>query len=501
VLELAFQPDRGRPEPLYHQLAEYLNALVAADRLPEGERLPATRELASLLQLSRNTVTQAYGLLVERGVLLSHVGQGTFVASRGAASPSVPELAPADRAFAWEGLFAQGTRRVPVPRSALGAHGSAAMPFDFTGGQVDAESLPVAELRRAYRSAITRHLPAAANHRDPLGWPALRSQVARLLVTRGIGCGPDDIVITSGAQQALDFVARALIDPGDAAIVEQPGYFGATLALKSAGAHLLGVGVDAEGLRVDELARLLRTRRAKLVYTTPAAQLPTGAILSDPRRAMLLELADRYQVPVVEDDYDSEFRFADAPIPALKTRDAAGQVIYVGTFSKALFPGMRLGYAVAAPALLARIAQLRGIAGFGSDVLAQIGVTEMLTTGALERHVRRMRTACAERRDALATVLRTEMPDGVRFTAPRGGHTLWLEVPGAIDPDSLQAAAAAAGVVYTRGDAFSIDGRFAHHIALAFTHQPADRLALGASRLADCVRAELARADSGGREQ
>lgn len=491
MLELAFQPDRERREPLYLQLADYLSVLVAADRLPEGERLPATRELASILQLSRNTVTQAYQRLVDHGVLRSHVGQGTFVASRSAAAPADAGTPPASgREFAWDGLFAQGTRRVTIPPRATDKTASGAARFDFTGGQVDVQGLPVAELRRAYREAITRHLPSVANHRDPLGWPALRAEVAKLLVGRGIRCGPDDVVITSGAQQALDFVARALIDPGDTAVVEQPGYFGATLALQSAGAHLVGVGVDADGLRTDELARLLRTRRAKLVYTTPAAQVPTGAILSDARRAALLDLADRYQVPLLEDDYDSEFRFGNPPLPALKVRDAAGQVVYVGTFSKALFPGMRLGYAIAAKPLLARLALVRGIAGFGSDALAQVAVTEMLATGALERHVRRLRARCTEGRDALIDALDREMPDGVGFTAPAGGHAGWLELPREVDPDALQDAAAAAGVVYSRGDTFTIDGRCAGHLALSFINQPASRIAEGVARLAECIRAQ-----------
>jgi len=239
-------------------------------------------------------------------------------------------------------------------------------------------------------------------------------------VARGIACGADDVMVTHGAQQAIDLVARVLVDPGDGVLIEQPGYFGAALAFAACEAHLLGVPVDGEGLRTDELARILRTRRVKLLYTTPAVQSPTGVSLSEPRRRQLLELADEYQLPLLEDDYDSELRWGGPPVPALKTADGAGRAIYVGTFSKALFPGLRVGYLVAAPPLLAQLAVTRAAADLGGDLVTQAALAELISSGGLERHVRRVRKTLAARREALLAALADRMPDAVSWWAIAG---------------------------------------------------------------------------------
>jgi GntR family transcriptional regulator/MocR family aminotransferase len=485
VLEIAFQADRHSRQPLYRQLADYLRGLVAAGRIPAGERLPATRDLAATLVLSRNTVNQAYQSLVDDGVLVAHVGQGTFVTSRGAALKD-RSPAPPVRAFAWEGLVARSARSAALPDAWRGETAGRA-PFDFRAGRVDREALPVAELRRAYGGAIRQQLPRLANQLDPFGWKPLREQVARTLVARGIACEPADVAIVSGAQQALSLTAQVLVDAGDRVALEQPGYFGAASAFRSAQAELVGIDVDEDGLRVDQLARVLRSRRVKLVYTTPAAQHPTGAVLSEPRRQALLELADECQLPVLEDDYDSEFRFGETPRPALKTRDAAGQVIYVGTFSKALFPGLRLGYVVAARPLLARLVRARITADFGSDALAQAAVAELLASGALERHVRRLRRLYAQRRNALLAALEECMPPDTRWSRPRGGLSVWLTLPPGADPAALESGARAAGVAFTRGDMAFFDGRGRDCLSLSFVNQDPARIREGVARLAEAI--------------
>jgi GntR family transcriptional regulator / MocR family aminotransferase len=342
--------------PVYRQLAEHLVELIDAGRLRPGERIPPSRELAAALGLARNTVSRALDALAAAGLLDAHVGRGTFVqaraprlrdAARGRAEPA--------RGFAWPALLSARARtlRAPVDRP------PATPPrFDFRPGRIDAAGLPIAALQGAWQRALGR-LREHANEIEPLGHPPLRAAVARALGARGIACGPEAVLITDGAQQAFDLIARAFVEPGDAVAVEQPGWFGAALAFRAAGADLLGVGVDDEGLRVADLERLLRVRRPKLVVATPAVHMPTGVALSDARREALLALADREQLPLVEDDFDGELRLAGPARPALKTLDRGEQVLYVGTFSKALFPGLRLGYLVAAPALIARLATLR----------------------------------------------------------------------------------------------------------------------------------------------
>ena len=510
MLEIAFRPDAASPEPLYRQLAGYLRGLVAAGRLAPGERLPATRELAAGLGIGRNTVCRAYEILVDDGVLASHVGQGSFVTAQ--ARPALRALrggseeagqgASAPASFAWEGLIAARLSRIQLPRAGRGlsrelraAGGSTR--FDFVGGRVDADALPVGDLRRAWSRAFSDDPSLLSRPVDPRGLPVLRERIAQSLVARGIECDAEDVLVVDGIQQALDLVARSLVDPGDAVVVEEPGYFGATLAFRAAGARVVGIGVDAEGIRVDELARVLRARRAKLAYVTPSAQAPTGAVLSERRREALLELSDSHKLPIFEVDYDSELRFGSPPLPALKTRDPAGRVIYAGTFSKALFPGLRIGYVVAARPLLARLAMLRIVGDPGSDVVAQLALAELLSSGALERHVRRIRRLHAHRRDAMLSALERHMPEGTRFSPPRGGHQVWIELPAQVDPEALQRAAREEGISYVAGDfwggdAGTADGpaRFASFLSLAFVNQDEQRIEEGVALLGKLVAAQ-----------
>jgi GntR family transcriptional regulator/MocR family aminotransferase len=486
VIDLAVQLDRQDPRPITTQLADYVRSLIESGRLATGDKLPATRELAGALGIGRNTASQAYQVLIDEGLLLAHVGQGTFVSARGRAGESGGAArAGSARRFAWEGLFARAAR--PGLPAALRAETGGRVRFDFRGGRVDPEALPRAALRRAYATALRDERARLDTADEPLGHAGLRDQIARLLVSRGIRCGADDVLVTNGAQQAIDLVARVLIDPGDAVAVEQPGYFGAWLGFRAAGARLIGIQVDDRGLRTDVLAREIRTRPVKLVYTTPAAQLPTGAVLDTRRRRALLELADATQTPILEDDYDSEFRFGEPAPPALKTLDSAGQVVYVGTFSKAVMPGLRLGYVVAAPPLLRRLAEARFVATFGADTVAQVAMAELLASGAMERHVRRARRRATERRAVLLEALETSMPEGVTWTEPQGGLAIWLSLPSDLEPAALHAAADQAGLAYTRGETCFFDGRGERHVMLAFATQPPARLREGAAALARAI--------------
>jgi len=489
VLDLAFQPDRGSDEPLYRQLELHLRELIETRRLPASERLPASRELASTLGLSRNTVNQAYQVLTEEGLLRSRVGQGTFVTPvpRLSLEPrAVPAEAGERRPFAWAGLFAKRTRGVKVPAGIRAELAAPEPRFDFRGGQVDATALPEKELARAYSRALER-AQELANLRSPLGYAPLREQVARSLLARGIRCAPDEVAIVNGAQQALDLVARTLVDPGETVVMEQPGYFGAAVAFAGAEAHLIGVSVDAEGLCTDELARLLRTRRVKLVFTTPAVQSPTGVAMSGARRRELLALADEYQVPLLEDDYDSELRYGASLPPALKNEDAAGQVIYAGTFTKALFGGIRVGYVVAAAPLLQRLLLTRWVGDVQTDLVSQAALADLLESGVFERHVRRVRKRYTARRAALLGALERTMPDGFEWVEPAGGNAVWATLPPGVDGAALFERAVEAGVGYGRGDAFFLDGSGLEHLSLSFAGLAPDAIDTGVERLAELI--------------
>lgn len=498
MIELAFIPDRASRLPVYRQLGDALRALVDRGRLGPGVKLPATRELSGALGLHRNTVSRAYQDLVSEGYLTAHVGQGTFVARRPPrALPDRPATGgPETAEFVWAGLFAHRVRDLSLP-SGFRRLGDAArthpVVYSFRGGQVAADALPEKDLRRAFDRIVSYRLPELANLHEPRGYAPLRRAIAQHLVTRGIACGADDVLVVNGSQQAIDLLTRVLLDPGDTVVVEQPGYFGATLAFGAAGANLVGVPVDEEGLRTDRLERVLRARRVKLVCVTPSAHCPTSVTMSERRRQELLALSDEHEVPIVEDDYDSELRYEGPPITALKGQDPAGRVIYVGTFSKIIFPSLRLGYLVAAPALLNKLVLSRWVADAQPSVVPQAALAELLGSGALDRHVRRMRKLYSERLAAMLTALEASMPAGARWTRPLGGHLVWVTLPAGTDPDGLFEAGVGAGIEYTPGEVFHFDGQGRDNLALSFTNMTPEAIGAGVARLGEIMHRQLAR--------
>lgn len=494
MLDLAFRPDRRPGEPVHRQLERHLAELIRSGRLGAGERLPPARELAVALGLSRNTVTHSYRSLVDEGLLSAHVGRGTFVTAWGAAGAGANgALSAAARGFAWEGLVSRRIAALRAPAAWRAPAGSEPLRFDFQPGQVDSETLPLAALRRAFAEALGEHAAELARPPDPAGWAPLRQEIATALLARGIGCAPEEIVVVAGAQQALDLAARVLVDPGDVVVMEQPGYFGAALAFAAAEAQLVGVGVDAQGLRTDELARVLRARRVKLVLATPAVQCPTGVALGAARRRELLALADAHQTPILEDDYDAELRHEKPAVPALKAEDRAGQVLYVGTFSKALFPSLRVGYLLAPRPLLRRLLLARAAADFGGDALAQATLARLLASGALERHVRRVRRIYTERRQAMLDALAACMPQGVEWSPPAGGSAVWVALPAHVDAERLRGVAVEVGLRWGPGSAFFLDGRGQDCLHLSFAALPPPRIRAGIEALAEILRRLLAR--------
>lgn len=491
MLDLLFRPDPNRRDAVYRQLADHLAQMIEAGRLAPGERLPPSRELAEALGLARNTVTRAYEWGAETGWLGAHVGRGTFV--RGAGKQGTARTAappPAASPFAWSALFAGRVRALAVPRGPR-MRDDEPLRFDFRPGRSDVDALPIADLQGAWQRAVGR-LRAHGNDFDPLGFAPLRSAIAHTLAGRGIAHGPDEILVTSGAQQAIDLVARALVDPGDVVAMEDPGYFLAGLAFRAAGAQVIGIPVDAEGLRVDALERVARTRRVKLVHVTPSSQMPTGAVLSAARRAALLDLSGRLQIPILEDDYDCELRLVAPATSALEAMDGGDRVVYVGTFSKALFPGLRLGYVVAAPALLHALMPLRAAVSFQPSLLDQMAVADLLARDSLERHVRRVRKRYAASGRALAEALEASMPAGTQFRTPRGGSAIWVEMPDGVDAQALGAAAREHGIAYGPGDPFRIDAPGPPALLLSFATLAPDAIRSGVEALAALVKRDLA---------
>jgi GntR family transcriptional regulator / MocR family aminotransferase len=427
--------------PRYRQITRALLHAIQEGTLSPGARLPSQRRLAADLGCARNLVVLAYDQLIVEGYLDVRPRGGTFV------SPHLPRPAsPRER-----------QRRSPAPLPPAGrarriaelvgpARGLTARigrrTIDFAYGIATPDALVVRRLARSFATALRQ---GAFGYGDPAGDFRLRQQVVdRLRGARGIDCSPSQVVVTNGTQQALDLCARLLLRPGDRAAVEDPGYEGARAAFAAAGAKVVPVAVDDEGL---DPARLAATS-ARVVYVTPSHQFPTGAILSAPRRHALLDWARRTRAFVIEDDYDGDLRYQGQPLRALAGLDVDGNVIYCGTFSKSLFPSLRLAFLVLPSALAEAAVDAKWLADRGTSVLLQRVLYDLMATGEYERHLGRLRRRAVSRRDTLLRALTEHFGDEVEIGGGAAGlHVVaWLPRLDARSLDELVARASARGV-------------------------------------------------------
>jgi len=378
-----------RTAALYRALLD----AVRSGRLRAGDRLPPSRALAQDLGVSRNTVATAYERLTAEGYLEGRVGAGTFVSEVVAGSARRARgtaLRPRD---SWRWHPHQVSGQQPVPR------------FDFRVGIPDGRLFPFDTWRRILAAESRFGSDNPGSYAEPSGHPRLRAAIARYLsYSRGVAAEPDDVIATNGTQQALDLIGRVLIEPGDVVAVEDPGYPFARDLFASHGAKVVPVPVDGEGLVVDRVPA-----NARLVFTTPSHQFPLGPPLSLARREQLLDHAAAHGTAIIEDDYDSEFRFAERPLDPLHRLDDAGRVIYVGTFSKCLLPSLRAGYLVAPPGLRDALRAARQLTdGYGA-VPTQVALARFLDEGLLARHIRKAARVYGERRALLTDAVREQL--------------------------------------------------------------------------------------------
>jgi GntR family transcriptional regulator/MocR family aminotransferase len=437
--------DAAAAAPLFRQLYEGLRRAILNGTLTAGARLPATRRLAAELGVSRNTVLNAYEQLLAEGYLEGKVGSGTYVPGSlpeemievcGGAAPARP-VPPARRALSRRGeLLARVSAAVPRSWDA---------PRPFRPGIPALDAFPFETWLRLVARRHRRPPRDQLSYGHPAGYAPLRQAIAEHLgPARAVHCDPEQVLIITGSQAGMDLVARMLLNPGEAAWVEEPGYPSARVALQGAEVRLAPVPVDGDGL--DVTAGAARCPDARLVYVTPSHQYPLGVTMGLSRRLVLLEWARRAGAWVVEDDYDSEFRYAGRPLAALQGLDPDGRVIYLGTFSKTLFPSLRLGYLVVPPDLVDAFVAARAAIDRQPPTLTQAVVADFLNEGHFVRHIRRMRTLYAERQEALLRATRREL-GGLLEACPceTGLHLVgWL--PDGRDDREASRAAARAGV-------------------------------------------------------
>lgn len=437
---------------VFVQVAQAIAEDIRRGALRSGDRLPSTRALAAQLAVNRNTIVAAYDELVAQGWVTPRGPGGTFVCE------ALPERAvrrvqpgplrgmPARPGF--------DVRVVPPVRLALVPPG---VRYLVSLGTPDTRLVPGALLSAAYRRVLrSRPGRAGLDYGDPRGAERLRAAIAQMLrQRRGIPAGDDNILITRGSQMALDLVVRLLVRPGDVACVEQLGYRPAWRALEEAGAALFAVPLDGHGMVVDALPEA----PPRLIHVTPHHQYPTTVLLSPGRRIALLERAAQDRIAIIEDDFDHEFHFDGRPVAPLAAADTSGSVIYIGTLSKILAPGLRLGFVAAPERVIKSLAQLSETAMHHGDQILELAVAELIEDGEVMRHARKMRRIYESRRDALAQALRRELPGALRFELPAGGMTLWARVDDDIELDAWRARALARGVAFATARDFALDGR------------------------------------------
>jgi GntR family transcriptional regulator/MocR family aminotransferase len=466
-------------------------------RLRPGDRLPPSRELARNLQVSRNTVATAYERLVAEGFLTGRVGDGTFVAG------SVPS---ASRATGRRGPHSHAASDRPVTRRAAKGDlrprpGWTFVPrplswhpevprYDFRIGVPDAHLFPYDVWRRLINHELRLTANSPGSYAEPSGHPALREAIARQVgYSRSVHAGPDDVIVTNGAQQALDLIGRVLITPGAVVAIEEPGYPPAHDLFASLGARVVGVPVDAEGVVVDRLPA-----NARLVYTTPSHQFPLGTAMSLARRMSLLAWAGSRNAAIVEDDYDSEFRFSQRPLEPLQSLDTGGRVLYVGSFSKTMLPTLRVGFVIAPTSLRQELAAARQLSDWHGQAATQAALARFMDEGLLARHIHRSSRAYGVRRASIVETIEQDLGEWLALAPSSAGlHVCtWLRSGDLAVVDAVIDRAREDGIAVEPLAAYCNERPAQAGFVFGYGAIPSDRVQEGLSRFGAALRREVA---------
>ncbi|MGA2480696.1 MAG: PLP-dependent aminotransferase family protein [Spirochaetia bacterium] len=486
--------DRNAATPLYLQLKTGIADLIGNGQLLPGSRLPSTRELSISLGVNRNTVISAYQELEVEGLVSSHVGRGTAVSEhlpmRAAVSPVASE------GLRLEPLLSTSWRnshqRLPPGLEQLLETEEEPHTISFASHSPDIALFPTEEFASCLQSAMRTYGADLLTTGSPRGFPPLLAYLPQFLARRGIRCTEQEIMIVNGIQQGLSLVARLFVDPGDTVIMENLTYPGALGAFRSLQATCVGIPLDGDGMRIDVVESVLRRRRAKLVYTMPTYHNPTGTVLPPDRRDRLGDLAREHELVVVEDDYVHELAFDGREVLPLKARDTAGGMIYMGSFSEILCPGIRLSWIVASPAIIDRLLTIKQFADLYTNRILQGALLEFIQKGLLERHLKRKVAVSRARCAVMLEEMKTRFPDEVSWQKPRGGIFLWADLPRGLDALALLVKTRRQGVVFAPDRVFSVEEWERGGMRLGFAGVEEEKIRKGIRILADALKETLA---------
>jgi DNA-binding transcriptional MocR family regulator len=472
-INLSIPLDRDGEEPIYRQLIRHIRMQIESGSLPAGARLPASRDLARQLNISRISVVNAYAELRAQGYLSAHAGRGTFVS--GETSGSQPSTSSNS---SHNGHTA--TKEVPKTpdRSIREMMRLARKPgvISFSHGSPPADFFPFQNLRDSINAVLDRDGAAALGYEPAEGYGPLRVAVRDYISALGISCSVDQILITGGTQQALDLVVQALLSEGDTIVTENPTYIGMIDIVRARRVQIHGINMDEDGIRLDELENYIIDNNPKLIYVMPTFHNPTGNVMPLHRRRQLLNLANDYHIPVLEDGVYHELRFQGEAIPPLKALDDTGIVIHASGFTKMLLPGLRIGYLVTDQEHYERLVRIKQAADISTPGLNQRAIHLMLERGVLSQHVERNNRELRRRRDVAIAAAQKYLPPSTRWNVPEGGTYLWVQLPkNGPNAAELYITAVQMGVAYAIGNVFYTNGAGSHRMRINYgTQRPAE---------------------------
>jgi GntR family transcriptional regulator/MocR family aminotransferase len=460
------------------EIYRQLRRAIVDGRIRPGESLPPSRELARRLSVARTTVTVAYDRLAGEGFLSTRVGAGTFVNEQLASSSAKTKRrltdGPLQPRRVWDSI--------PLVRAS-----ATQAQFDFRTGRPDALLFPHDQWRRLVARQLRSDVVREGIFGDPPGHQGLRESIVRHIgVARGVEASLDDVTIVNGTQQALDVVARTLLEPGDQVAVEDPGYWPMKWLFESLGVRVNGVPVDEHGLIVEALPR-----QAKLVFVTPSHQHPLGVSMSLARRRALLGWAEQNHAAIIEDDYDSEFRYESRPIEPLKTLDKTGRVIYVGSFSKTMLPTLRLGFLVTPPSICAAICKAKQVADWHTSLPLQLALARFIDDGGFAQHIRKMRSIYRGRHAMIVNGLNKEFADHLQIIPSNVGlhAAAFARRASVAEIDAIVRRASDSGVAVHTLSRFAVQAPAKPGLVLGYGAIPAANIEEGLRRLRLCFGA------------
>lgn len=457
--------DRATADPLYRQIAAYIREAILDGNLLQGTRLPAVRRLAESLGVSRITVENSYAHLEADGLIAKRVGSGAYVLPVfGQKEPSHPP-----RVSAWP-LWQQGplARTKTYQERYYKAECGMAMQqkmISFAGGIGAPDLFPITDLGRVIQRVIRRGGMEGLTYGEPSGFLQLRKTIAQILASQGLQVRADEILITSGSQQALGIVVQLLLQAGDVVLTEAPTYTGALDLFRSLHLRPVSLAIDEEGMRVDRLEPLLQQYHPKLIYTIPNFHNPTGCCMSSQRRRQLLALARQYNIPILEDDYVGDLRYEGCARPSLKSLDPDGNVIYVSTFSKMLMPDLRIGYLVAQGPVYKSLVSLKCLNDLATSNLMQRSLDAYLSVGSYQSHLRKSCRIYRKRRDCMLRAMHMHFPANIRFMSPQGGFFVWVTFPASMSATAVLDKCLEQGVSFAEGQSFYTEPEDGTHSA------------------------------------